>query len=76
MTQSELQRTGEFLATHALVVLGLALLLGLFALALIIGSVRALRRYRGTVRNGFTAVLHEVRQSRVVERSRITSQQV
>jgi hypothetical protein len=46
MTQPEIQRAAEFLAAHALLLIGVALLAAVAALAAVIGAVHLLRPVR------------------------------
>jgi membrane-associated phospholipid phosphatase len=67
MTDPEVRVAAEFMAAHAILLLGLAVVMALAALAAVIGAVQLLRRHRDTVRAGFVAALQFARRLGVVE---------
>jgi len=69
MTTAEIQRAAGFLAAHAVLLLGIAIVLALVALAAVVGAMHLLRRNREVIRRAFTSVLGYARQFEVFERS-------
>jgi membrane-associated phospholipid phosphatase len=68
MTAPELQRAAEFLATHAVLLLGLGILVALGALALVAGAVRLIARAEPGLREVFTFIARHARAISAVDR--------
>ena len=69
MTTAEIQRAARFLASHAVLLLGLGIVLALIALAAVVGAIHLLRRNREVIRRAFTSVVGYARQFELFERS-------
>jgi len=69
MTEPEVQQAAEFLAAHAVVLLGLGILAALASLAAILGTVHLLRKYREHLGRGFRLLVRKARGIAVIDRS-------
>ena len=76
MTQRDLQRVAEFLAMHAVLLLGLVIVAASAAFLVVAGVVRLLGRYRQQVRAGVAFVVRYSRGFEVVDRAIIGSKAV
>jgi undecaprenyl-diphosphatase len=65
MPAPEIQRAAEFLAAHAVVLLGLGTLAILLSLVAIVLAVRGIARFRQPLREGFETLVDRVRQASV-----------
>ena len=68
MAGPEAERAAQFLATHAVLLLGLGLIAGLASVLGIILAVRIVARFRGTLLRGFTELVEFGRRIEVVNR--------
>ena len=68
MADPEAERVAQFLATHAVWLLGLGLLGGLASVTGIILAVRIMMRFQGSVLRGFTELVRHLRRIAVVNR--------
>lgn len=69
MTDREVERLAKFLAAHAVVLLGLGVVIALLALGAVLGVVRMLRRYRDELRRAFSIVVRYAREIDIIDRS-------
>jgi len=68
MAGPEAERVAQFLATHAVLLLGLGLLAALASVFAIILAVRITARFQGSILHGFTEVVRYARRNDVVNR--------
>jgi undecaprenyl-diphosphatase len=66
--REDIQRAAEFLAAHAVLLLGLGLVAAVAALATVVGAVHLLRRYRSMLQSGFSAALRSARGFESIDR--------
>ena len=69
MSEPEVRRVAEFLAAHAVLLLGLAILAALTAAGGVIAAVSALREHRGSIRNGVARVVRYAGQYELIGRA-------
>jgi undecaprenyl-diphosphatase len=68
MSEQDAQRAAEWLASHALLLLGLGLVLAAVALAMVVAAVSAFRRHQDAIRAAASALLSRVTQVEFVGR--------
>jgi undecaprenyl-diphosphatase len=76
MIEREVERVAEFLAVHAVLLLGLIVLAAAAAFLAVAGAVRLLRRHRDDIRAGVAFVVHHARRFDVVDHAIVRSKDV
>lgn len=69
MTEPEVQRTAEFLAAHAVLVLGLGVVAALVSLVAVFGTIHTLRKYRAELGHAFVVLVGYARGVPVIDRA-------